>query len=458
MKKCFLILFVASMSIGLYGQLLKENIYDFNGNDRLGDMIVTTDGNLLLCSNSDNGIYVIKTDLSGEITWEKPYNWDNASKVYQVTETIDGRFVLVGSYGDNAFMMELDTFGDSLWSVVEEGSPELPRSWNTVESFSNGNLLVSREIDQSYYQVPPSSSIFITDSLGNQITGSLGGTGVGYVVQTKILNDTVFVSTISVWLIPNGTFLAKTTTLGTLLTSYLFETVYTNGFVTDENENTYLLINGFDTDIIKVNNLGETIWSNSYFPDFFTFAQNTCLNDTLLFITGSISTSPDIQSNNALFVVLADTSGQAHNSYTNEGYSHQIGQKIEVFGDNIFVAGGLIIEEGVNDRDIFLNIFSIDSLLYTSIENEKQINYGSFNVYPNPASKGGITFGFENTEHHNNIELKCFDLYGKEILSEKVYSYQTEAIVDISTIKQGMYVAVIYSNGFPVGECKFVVQ
>jgi hypothetical protein len=457
MKKSFLVLFVASMSVGLYGQLLKENIYDLNGNDRLDDMIVTSDGNLLLCSNSDNGIYLMKTDLSGEIIWEKPYNWGDASKVYQLTETIGGKFVIVGSYGDNALMMGLDTFGDSLWSVIEEGSPELPRSWTTVESFSNGNLLVSNKIDQSYYQAPPSSSIFITDSFGNQITGSLGGTDVGYVTQTKILNDTVFVSTTSVWLIPNGTYLAKTSTSGTFLTSYFLELVYTKGFVADENENTYLTVNGFNTDMIKLNDIGETIWSNSYFPDFYTFTQNSCLNDTLLFVTGSISTSPDIQSNNALFVVLADTSGQLHNSYTNEGYYNQVGQRIEVLGDNIFVAGNVIIEEGVYDLDIFLNIFSIDSL-YTSIENKKQINYGRFSVYPNPVTQGQVTFGFENTTDQNDLELKCFDLYGKEIFSKNIYGHQTESVVDLSRFNEGMYVAVIYSKGFPVGECKFIIQ
>ncbi len=106
-----------------------------------------------------------------------------------------------------------------------------------------------------------------------------------------------------------------------------------------------------------------------------------------------------------------------------------------------------------------------DCLVWTNIEDapSPQEYYASIKqipikAYPNPVSKGQITFEFENTEHHNNIELKCFDLYGKEIFSKKVYRYQTEAVVDITKLKQGMYLAVVYSNGFPVGECKFVVQ
>ena len=106
-----------------------------------------------------------------------------------------------------------------------------------------------------------------------------------------------------------------------------------------------------------------------------------------------------------------------------------------------------------------------DCLVWTNIGNAPSpaeyyasIKQIPIRAYPNPASEGSITFEFENTQHHNNIELKCFDLYGKEIISKKVYRYQTEAVVDITGLKHGMYVVVVYSNGWPVGECKFVVQ
>ena len=78
-------------------------------------------------------------------------------------------------------------------------------------------------------------------------------------------------------------------------------------------------------------------------------------------------------------------------------------------------------------------------------------------AYPNPATKGSITFEYENTEHHRNMELRCFDIFGKVAHKVKVYRYQGESKVDVGNWKKGMYVAVVYSNGFPVGECKFVV-
>ena len=56
------------------------------------------------------------------------------------------------------------------------------------------------------------------------------------------------------------------------------------------------------------------------------------------------------------------------------------------------------------------------------------------------------------------MELRCFDIYGMLVHKEKVYRYQGESIVDIGSWRNGMYVAVVYSEGLPVGQCKFVVQ
>ncbi len=109
--------------------------------------------------------------------------------------------------------------------------------------------------------------------------------------------------------------------------------------------------------------------------------------------------------------------------------------------------------------DLFsVNEVSFSISEYTGISDQLIPESFGLTVSPNPATKGNIAFGFKNTEQYNNIELKCFDLYGKEIFSKKVNRCQTGAVVDIAELKQGMYMAVVYSDGFPVGECKFVVQ
>jgi hypothetical protein len=79
-------------------------------------------------------------------------------------------------------------------------------------------------------------------------------------------------------------------------------------------------------------------------------------------------------------------------------------------------------------------------------------------VYPNPSSTGQITFEFENTEHHKNMELRCFDIYGNELYEKKVYQYQEKSLINVSNWGNGLYMVIIYSDGVPVGNCKFVIQ
>lgn len=86
------------------------------------------------------------------------------------------------------------------------------------------------------------------------------------------------------------------------------------------------------------------------------------------------------------------------------------------------------------------------------------INTISVKAYPNPINGGEVTFEFENTEHHSNMELWCYDVYGMEIFSETIYQYQGESVVYVDGWQKGMYFGVVYSGGKPVGRCKFIVQ
>ncbi len=78
-------------------------------------------------------------------------------------------------------------------------------------------------------------------------------------------------------------------------------------------------------------------------------------------------------------------------------------------------------------------------------------------IYPNPA-KDQITFTFENTEHHKNIELRCFNLLGVLQHQIKVQRGQQQYSANIKNWAPGIYIAVVYSDGKPVGRGKFVVQ
>jgi hypothetical protein len=58
----------------------------------------------------------------------------------------------------------------------------------------------------------------------------------------------------------------------------------------------------------------------------------------------------------------------------------------------------------------------------------------------------------------DNLELKVFDVFGKQVHTGKILPHQGAARLNVRSWGRGMYVAVVYSNGGVVGKSKFVVE
>jgi hypothetical protein len=78
-------------------------------------------------------------------------------------------------------------------------------------------------------------------------------------------------------------------------------------------------------------------------------------------------------------------------------------------------------------------------------------------AYPNPAETE-ITLAFQNTEHHNNMLLECYNIYGQKVHSEKIYKGQQQTKLNMNSWNNGLYIAVIKSNGKVAGKSRFVVK
>lgn len=76
-------------------------------------------------------------------------------------------------------------------------------------------------------------------------------------------------------------------------------------------------------------------------------------------------------------------------------------------------------------------------------------------AYPNPAETE-ITLAFQNTEHHSNMLLECYNIYGQKVHSEKIWKGQQQTKLDVSGWSKGLYLAVVKSNGKVGGSCRFV--
>ncbi len=213
------------------------------------------------------------------------------------------------------------------------------------------------------------------------------------------------------------------------------------------------------------------------------------INDTLFLASSAFG---EEYQGNPFGEFVIDTTGKIYNKQSRPN-TIGVTELIKTFDDKYVVVTNLL--EGKADWDILLykidgNLeqdsiytgnFTYDSLCPFQIQSgiidvtnclvvtnigenplpvdfSKDENTVQIKAHPNPVSGYELTFKFQNTKHHQNMELKCFNVFGELVHEEKVYQNQKESKVYINRWQAGIYVAFIYSDGKVNGQTKFVVQ
>lgn len=79
-------------------------------------------------------------------------------------------------------------------------------------------------------------------------------------------------------------------------------------------------------------------------------------------------------------------------------------------------------------------------------------------VCPNPATSGTIIIEVLEYNVRNNSEITIFDSFGTTVFTDEYIKTPEKIIVDISVWPSGMYLAVLYENGKPIGMEKIMVR
>ena len=83
-------------------------------------------------------------------------------------------------------------------------------------------------------------------------------------------------------------------------------------------------------------------------------------------------------------------------------------------------------------------------------------------IIPNPSNSDAVIIYFEqgnlNTTHYDNLQLSFRNIVGEMVHQEEVFPFQGEIRINVRDWKPGIYLALIYADGKPVGRAKFVVQ
>jgi hypothetical protein len=457
----------------------KSLAFDQTGN---GDILIV--GLTRVVNYEKYDPFVLKLNNCGEKEWCKIFSQPDKSssaKDIKVSETGD-IIILINMFGDypeeTMHLFKLNAQGDVLWKkpfcsgfVHPEGAIPLG---NKIIITETNEYLISGKV---YWEDPwnPGGakgirSLFtLIDSNGNEkwvLPFGLNDTIYGHANNTIQLSDNNFISVGRAFgeQVDREGLIMKFDALGNELeynqvNFQAIDTSFKVGLFWDIKlkDSLYILASFFDNDpngqappgeiIIDTNQLFSNFETNNYIH----YLSNDDPYNILITNDGKILSNSVYEEPNNWDIALSKLN---------------LNLEYDTLDPGNYTYDSLCTTPGLPQSGF---IYLDDCDIVTDIPSPEQyyafINTIPIKAYPNPVSDGSITFEFENTEHlappsvppGGGIFLAIFDIFGKEMHEEKIYKHQGESIVNVQSWQKGIYFAVVYSNGLPVGKCKFVV-
>jgi hypothetical protein len=126
------------------------------------------DGYVLVGSDLNQGIALIKTDLTGNVTWQQSFashaGWDAG---FSVEQTTDHGYIITGVYGSEIGLIKTDSTGTKVWDK-RFGTGE---GWSVKQTVEGGYVLTGRTAPSSWFggTVPGDVIVIKSDIDGNEV-------------------------------------------------------------------------------------------------------------------------------------------------------------------------------------------------------------------------------------------------------------------------------------------------
>jgi hypothetical protein len=423
---------------------------------------------------ADPWLFISKVDACGNIIWCKVFVEDETIWDWGVFQDViileNGDIVAlaylyyIDDYTDQIFLYYFDNEGELLWKksyASKDNHPlVMPRKGKKLIVHDNGYMIVG----DCYYPNP-------------------GTTTPGYLRPFFINIDSDFDE---LWILPFG--------LSFNIAGWGYDAIKLNDHVfmgTGSNGNETLLVffndQGQELNYNKILNedLGNNIYKNVT-SNIEKINDSLFITATPVLLEGSVGGTP----RNAELII--DTSGHVHafQSHPNVQGNPVLAKTYDgkfVYGCNYHNPNTLDdiylykLNVSLQQDTIYNGVYLFDSLCPYQIQTEEidisscliitdiediptrdEYYSGLTNIpvtaFPNPTYSNVITLEYQNTEHHHNLNLLCYNIVGQLIHSEKIYQHQGKSIINIHTWESGIYLALIYSNSQVIGKTKFIVK
>jgi hypothetical protein len=421
----------------------------FNNCSPTSDSGIIGIGGTTSFGSGDNDICVVRINSNGNILWSKTYGGTRFDNGYSIQQTSDSGFVFCGatqSYNVpnydtsyiNSYIIKTNANGDTLWT----------KSFGIIFG-SDGSYHVKQTQDGSYivvgwlaYLINYEVEIYLTkfsssgDILWNRI---MGGSNYEYGRYVEETLDSGFIILGDTWSFGIGfddTYIIKTDSLGNVEWSHVIGTDMNDaGTMIQETSDGGFIFNSskfqYDTStIIKLNNLGDTLWTNSFAGKIYS-VQETIDHG---FIIGGLS----YLGNGDMYLVKTDSNGI---SGCNEFYFQltiTYPTTIETLPSSIGSRSGtmvtnpiLAISKGLITGSLCLN----DAV----VEKDKKLN--SINVYPNPFSN---YLHISMMEDLGTTQVSVFDFTGR-LVKEFTITHTDNVVFDLDVLP-GYYLIALQTN------------
>ncbi len=379
------------------GNVTWEHTFDNQLRDRGNSVIQTLDGGfivagLTLIDDSNDEVWIIKTDQNGDITWENTYGGENNEFATSIIQIVDGSFIIAGitsSYGSgliDMWLFKIDLDGNLIWDYTFGGTA------------NEGAISLRQTLDGGFVIVG------WTEIDGSDIDVLL--------VKTDQNGVLMWESTFDITDVERGNSVLQTEDGGYIISGYTELAGTSNA----------------DALLIKVDQDGELEWSNSYGGSEDENAWDLLLTDNNEYImvgsTGSFGAG-----NDDTWIVKTDGSGELIWDITFGGSEEDGAYSIQNINENGYIIAGFSEVYGAGNKDVYLirlgSEVGANDYLFPNVSDQ---NYQLSN-HPNPFNPT-TTFSF-SISNESEVDISIYNIKGqkvKQLVSDQLSSGQHSVI------------------------------
>jgi hypothetical protein len=399
-------------------------------------------------TNENDSLCLLRTDMNGNLLWIKTIGQANTFiDGTTIEHTLDSGYIVAGNYfpltGEfHIYLLKINTNGDTLWSKTM--TVDNDANATSVKPTADGGYIITGQASWRVYLIK-------TNSLGNVQWSMIYSTDspydIGYAVQQTSDGGYIISGTTNDSLGDSRMILIKTKSDGdtlwtrTYVGNSSFLTAADGAAVLQTNEGGFVVagytVQGASPDnyscLLKTDSLGNVLWARTF--DIIPGPGKGCLAIKQTSDNGFIITGDGTEA----FLIKTDSMGRVHCS--------DPPLSIVTANPQIELILGFVSNANANCGISVPPVIVGSGSTVTMVCDPSDVNEinitTSLQLFPNPAYDN-FTILFNEEWAEENVELKIFDIAGREVHQQRINPEGTNVYFALAS---GLYLVKVNAEG-----------